>query len=66
MFVLFHALTFALMGLFGGYDGGSGYFHSAGYGSAGYVQNASPDDGGASRPIDGGGSMPGKGGGGGG
>jgi hypothetical protein len=59
MFVFFHALTFALMGLFGGYDGGSGYFHCAGY-----VQNASPDDAGASRPIDGGGSMPGKGGGG--
>ncbi|HEX3368632.1 MAG TPA: hypothetical protein VHS56_03570 [Candidatus Cybelea sp.] len=58
MFVFFHALTFALMGLFGGCDGGSGYLHSAGY-----VQS-SPDDGGGSMPTDGGGSMPGQGGGG--
>jgi hypothetical protein len=60
MFVFFHALTFALMGLFGGYDGGSSSFHSAGY-----VQNAGSEDGGGSLPTDGGGSMPGQGGGGG-
>jgi hypothetical protein len=56
--VFFHALTFAFMGLFGGYDGG-GYLHCAAY-----VQTSSPDDGGGSMPTDGGGSMPGQGGGG--
>ncbi|HEX4013150.1 MAG TPA: hypothetical protein VHX17_04565 [Candidatus Cybelea sp.] len=58
MFVFFHALSFALMAIFGGYDGGLNSFHSAGY-----VQSVAPDGGGGSVPADGGGSMPGNGGG---
>jgi hypothetical protein len=53
----FHALSFALMALFGGYDGGQSSFHYAGY-----AQGAVPDSGGGSVPADGGGSMPGQGG----